>query len=178
MRFWPWRLERNLPLIRRFWSFDQCCLLWVEGRLNLSNQEFMIWNLIILPGKEKFTRLLIEKEHLRLLYADPTLMVASLTQRFHIMGSHKIIHAVIHGCVTCKRVAGQPHPQLLGQLPRDRLNPRMVFDKVGVDCTGPKWSKVVLFTGQWSWNPTCAFSSCSLFGKYNFFDINSECTTN
>ena len=78
-------------------------------------------------------RLLFEKEHLRLLHARPTLVTVALAQRFHIMGSCRIICAVTRACITCGCVAGQPHPQMLGQLPYDRLNPRMIFDKVGVE---------------------------------------------
>ena len=63
-------------------------------------------------------------------------MAAFLAKKFHIMGNHRIIRAVTRGCVTFKCVAGQPHPQLLRQLPRDRLNPGMVFDKVGMNYTG------------------------------------------
>ena len=115
---------------------DQCGFLRVGGRLNLSNREFSIQNPIILPGKKKFTKLLIEKEHLRLLHAGPTLVVVALAQKFHIMGSHRIISIVTRGCVTCRCMAGQPHPLLLGQLPRNKLNTGMVFDMVGVDYAG------------------------------------------
>ena len=116
---------------------DQYGFLRVGGRLNLSSQEISIQNPIILAGKQKLTELLIEKEHLGLLHAGPTLMAASLSQKFHIMGSRRIICAVTRSCVTCRRVAGQPCPLLLGQLPRDRLNPGMLFDKVEVNYAGP-----------------------------------------
>ena len=35
----------------------------------------------------------------------------------------------------------QPHPQLLGQLPADRVNPCLVFESVGVDYAGPILTK-------------------------------------
>ena len=82
-------------------------------------------------------RILVEKEHLRLLHAGPTLVASALAQKFHIMGNCRIIRTVTRGCVTCRHVAGQPRPQLLEQLPSDRLNPGMVFDKVGVDYARP-----------------------------------------
>ena len=82
-------------------------------------------------------RLLVEKEHLRLLHACATLVAASLAQWFHIMGSCMIIHTVTCGCITCKHVSDQPRPQLLGKIPCDRLNPGIVLDKVWVDYTGP-----------------------------------------
>ena len=106
-------------------------------QLNLSNQEFASRNPIILPGKQRYTILLVEKEHLRPLHAGPKLVAGSLAHKYQITGSRRIIHAVTHGCVTCKLVAGQPHPQLLGQLPPDKLNPGLVFDKLGEDYARP-----------------------------------------
>ena len=52
----------KILMLRPF--LDQHGLLRVGGRLNLSNQEISIRNPIILPGKQRLTRLLIEKEHL------------------------------------------------------------------------------------------------------------------
>ena len=74
--------------------------------------------------KHKFMDL-VEKEHLRL-HTGPTLVAAPLAQKFHILGSHRIICAVMHGCISCRSVAGQPH---------NRLNPGLVFNKVWVDYT-------------------------------------------
>ena len=88
------------------------CSFSTRSLVNLSFPGRMI----ILPGKERFTRLLVEKEHFRLLHACPMLVAASLTQRFHTTGSRRIIRAVTPGCVTCKHVAGQPRLQLLGQV--------------------------------------------------------------
>ena len=116
---------------------DRRGLLWVGARLNLWNSKFAKRNPIILPGKQRYTRLLVEKKHLRLVHAGSMLVPASLTRKFHITASRRIICALTLGCVICKRVAGQPRLQLLGQLSRDRLNLGMVFDKVGVDCAGP-----------------------------------------
>ena len=39
--------------------------------------------------------------------------------------------------MVCRRVASWPHPQLLGQLPGNRLDAGPVFDKIGIDYAGP-----------------------------------------
>ena len=111
----------KILMLRPF--LDQRGLLQVGSRLNLSNREFVLQNPIIPPGKQKITKLLIEKEQLRLLHAGPTIVATFLSQKFHIMGCRRIIRVLTRDCVTCRRVTGQPHPPLLGQLPRDRLNP-------------------------------------------------------
>ena len=43
--------------------------------------------------------------------------------------------------MTCRRVASKPRPQIMGQLPSDRLNPGPIFDYVGVDYAGPILTK-------------------------------------
>ena len=76
-------------------------------------------------------------ELLRLLDVGLMLEETSLTQKFHITGNHKNINTVTPDCIACKCVAGQPRLPLLGQLPRERLNPGIAFDKVRVDYVGP-----------------------------------------
>ena len=82
-------------------------------------------------------KLLVAAEHLRLLHAGPTLVSASLSRRFSILGGRRIIRAITSSCVTCRKVAAKPTPQLRGQLPADRLKSGQVFDCVGVDYAGP-----------------------------------------
>ena len=83
------------------------------------------------------TRLIVRTEHLRLLYAGPTLLSASLSQRYHIVGGRSCIRSITRECVVCRRKAVKPQPQLLGQLPIERVTPGPVFDKVGVDYADP-----------------------------------------
>ena len=52
-----------------------------------------------------------------------------------------MIRAVIRDCIICKRVASKPKPQVMGQLPADRLHPGLAFDRAGVDYAGPFFVK-------------------------------------
>ena len=55
-----------------------------------------------------------------------------------ITGARRAIRDITRKCVVCRRAGGKPHPQLLGQLPADRLRPvPILFDRVGVDYAGP-----------------------------------------
>lgn len=49
----------------------------------------------------------------------------------------KIVRSVIRKCTVCRRVIARPSPQLMGQLPLERVTPGNVFEKVGVDYAGP-----------------------------------------
>jgi hypothetical protein len=92
---------------------------------------------MILHGNHPLTKLIIHSEHLRLLHAGPTLVLSSLSRRFHIIGMKKTVRAVIRQCTICRRHTTQPSPQMLGQLPRERVSPGAVFEKVGIDYAGP-----------------------------------------
>ena len=48
-----------------------------------------------------------------------------------------MIRTITRQCVTCRKVAARPIPQIHGQLPTDRVKPGQVFDCVGVDYPGP-----------------------------------------
>ena len=66
---------------------------------------------------------------------------ASLSCRYHVIGSHKTVYSVTRGCIVCRRISARPQPQMLGQLPTERLTPCLVFDHVGVDYAGPVYIK-------------------------------------
>ena len=57
------------------------------------------------------------------------------------MRGRRTIRAITHDCITCKRVGARARPQLLGQLPKARLNPGEVFRDTGVDYAGPLYIK-------------------------------------
>ena len=112
-------------------------LLRVGARVQLSNVSSVRRHPIILPSKHPVTKMIIHTEHLRLLHAGFTLTAASLSSRYHIVGARKVIRSLVRACVVCNRVVARPQPQLLGQLPKERLSPRLVFEHVGVDYAGP-----------------------------------------
>ena len=53
----------------------------------------------------------------------------------------QIVRATIHGCSVCRRHAEKPRPQLMGQLPLERVTPDIVFENVGIDYAGPLYIK-------------------------------------
>ncbi len=64
-------------------------------------------------------------------------MTSSLARRYHIIRIRQTIRSVTRQCTNCRRWAIKPKPQLLGQLPIERLTPGSVFDKTGLDYAGP-----------------------------------------
>ena len=92
---------------------------------------------VILPGSHTVTKLIIRRERLRPLHVGPTIVTSMLSRCFHIVGGRKIICSIVRACVTCCRVSATPKPEMIGQLPTDRLEPGSIFDRVGVDYAGP-----------------------------------------
>ena len=135
------REENSLPPSSRLFTLhpfiDSFSLLRVGGRGRNTDMEPSVVHPIILPGKHPITSLIVSSEHRRLMHAGPTLLTVSLNRRYHIIGYRKIVRSITQSCVTCRRTTVKPNPQVLGQLPPERLTPDSVFSRVGVDYAGP-----------------------------------------
>ncbi len=130
-------LPKDSPLLPLHPFIDDSGLVRVGGRGKLSTLSYAIRHPIILPAKHAVTKLIVRAEHLRLVHGGATLMAASLSRKFHIIGSRRLIRTVCRGCIICRRVMARPYTQEHGQLPSDRLRPGTVFNVVGVDYAGP-----------------------------------------
>ena len=112
---------------------DSTGLLRVGGRQEHAPMSYSKKHPIILHQKHYLTHLIIRSEHLCLLHAGPTQVMASLSNRYHILSSRRIVRSIIRGCVTCRKLTLKPSPQMIGQLPIKRLTPGPVFDTIGID---------------------------------------------
>ena len=116
---------------------DDKNIVRVGGRLSNAKLSFCQRHLIILHHKHVLVHSIIHSEHLLLLHAGPTLLVASLSRDYHIFGLRKAARSITCQCVTCRRQAAKPECQLMGQFPMERVSPGIVFENVGVDYAGP-----------------------------------------
>ena len=127
--------DSNLIAFQPF--LDSAGVLRVGGRASHSMMTYSKVHPIILHGKHPLTRLIIRTEHLRLLHAGPALLSASLGWRYHIMQLRKMVWSLTRQCTTCQRQSSKTVPQMMGQLPMERVTPSCVFERVGVDYAGP-----------------------------------------
>ena len=134
-------LKKSSPLLPLHPFLDSNKLLHVGGRQQNSKLSYSKQHPLILHGKHPVTKLIIHSEHQRLLHAGPTLLTTSLCHRYHITGCRKTICSITCGCITCRRTSARPQPQMLGQLPIERITPGPVFDQTGVDYAGPVYIK-------------------------------------
>ena len=87
--------------------------------------------------KHPITRMIIHTEHIQMLHAGTTLLMTSLSHRYHIIGLRKAARFINRQCVICRRQSAKPEHQLMGQLPLEKVNPGIVFENVDIDYTGP-----------------------------------------
>ena len=130
-------LPNNSCLLSLHPFLDSDGILRVGGRESNAKLAYSQLHPIILHGKHQVSKLIIRSEHLRMLHAGPILVSASLNRRFHIVYLPKTVRSITRQCITCRRRAIKPRPQMMGQLPLERVTPGCVFEKVGVDYAGP-----------------------------------------
>lgn len=116
---------------------DEGGLLRVGGKIQNSQLSFEKKHPIILPSDSRFTRLLFEREHRRLLHAGPQALLYSIRETYWPLRGKTIARRVAHDCVTCFRNNPKPSSQIMGQLPADRVTPTRPFFVTGVDFAGP-----------------------------------------
>ncbi|XP_038122126.1 uncharacterized protein LOC119770754 [Culex quinquefasciatus] len=111
--------------------------LRIGGRLQQSSLPFEVKHPVILPKVHQFTKLLVEELHSQNCHAGPSLLTATVNQRYWIQGCQSVIKQVIHNCVRCRRLKAKTAQQLMGSLPAARVTACRPFTHVGVDYAGP-----------------------------------------
>ena len=84
-------------------------IIRVGGRISNAKLAYSRIHPIVLHGKHpvNVTRLIVHTEHLRMLHASPSLLVTSLSLRFHIVSLRRVVRLITCKCVTCKRYSGK-----------------------------------------------------------------------
>ncbi|XP_063363671.1 uncharacterized protein LOC134652418 [Cydia amplana] len=112
-------------------------LLRVGGRLRLANINNEEKHPLILGNRNNLTPLIIADAHLKTLHGGITLTMSYLRSRFWIIKSKNLVRAHVNKCLVCVRQNAAPKPQLMGDLPRERVTPARPFLHSGVDFAGP-----------------------------------------
>ncbi|XP_039309090.1 uncharacterized protein LOC105201565 [Solenopsis invicta] len=131
------QIKHSSKLLSLHPFLDDQGLLRVGGRLRNAPLSFSQKHPILLPANHKLTRIVIEREHKRLLHAGPQALLAAIRRKYWPLRGRDIVRKVYHSCVWCSR--RQPHAssQLMGNLPADRVTPSRPFYNCGVDFAGP-----------------------------------------
>ena len=135
-------LVKNTPLpgsskLKALFPFiDADGTLRVGGRLHNSSQPYDVRYPVIIPKEHRYTKLLLSEVNLRNLHAGPTLMIATLNQRYWIVGCRTVLRGFVASCTRCCRLEAKTATQLMGSLPSVRTTPTRPFVHCGVDFAG------------------------------------------
>ena len=116
---------------------DKNNIMRVGGRLQLSELPFNEKYPIILHHKCHLAVLLARDCHFKHIHAPPSIMLSALRQNYWIIGMNKLVKSIFRKCLTCIEQRAKPKPQLMGNLPADRVRYARPFLHVGVDYGGP-----------------------------------------
>jgi hypothetical protein len=131
------RIIKKGKLIRLSPFIDKDGILRVGGRLmNASfcaDKKFPI----VVDSAHALTKLILAREHLRLLHAGPQLLLASIRDKFWPIGGRNLARKIVRDCVTCFRARPVVAKYKMGHLPKSRVSPTLPFANTGVDYAGP-----------------------------------------
>ncbi|GFR22522.1 integrase catalytic domain-containing protein [Trichonephila clavata] len=116
-------------------------MLVVFGRLQFSEfsqKEKHPW---ILPNGEKFTNLLIQYAHKRVLHFGIASTLAHLREKYFIIKGRKNLKSVLQNCIIFKKLNASPGKQEIAPLPKDRIVEPFPFLTCAVDFSGPIYIK-------------------------------------
>lgn len=113
-------------------------VLRVKTRLPSSDLDEEAVSPIYLPPESKFTSMLIESIHQRLLHAGVRNTLSSVRAEFWFPNGRRRVAKVVHRCVTCRKACGDtyalpPH----GDLPSIRVRQARPWLHIGLDFAGP-----------------------------------------
>ncbi|XP_046392228.1 uncharacterized protein LOC124160418 [Ischnura elegans] len=131
--------KSSLKMLHAF--LDENNVIRVGGRISSSNISYSQKHPIVLPPKHHLTKLIVMQEHIRQLHARPQLLLSSIRQRFWPLSGRNLCRQIVHQCTRCFRSNPKAVPQLMGNLPRQRLEPTRPFLRCGVDYCGPIYVK-------------------------------------
>ncbi|XP_011687033.1 PREDICTED: uncharacterized protein LOC105449475 [Wasmannia auropunctata] len=112
-------------------------LIRVGERLQHAKLSYSSKHQLVLPANHPFTKMLIEREHIRLLHGGAQMTLASVRQRYWPVNGRRIVRQVIHKCIRCFKTSPKSIQQIMGNLPEQRVQPSRPFSNVGIDFCGP-----------------------------------------
>ena len=113
-------------------------LLRIGGRLSKSSLSKYQQHPIIVDSKSTLVEKMFAHKHISLGHCGPSLLLCHTGHKFHVLGGRRLSRSICRNCVICKRVAPQPVPQQMGELPRARSRAgQPPFTDTGMDFAGP-----------------------------------------
>lgn len=130
-------LSKKNKLISLNPFLDEESIIRVGGRLQNAEIPMAARHPIILPHKSPFTNLLIDDAHLKTFHGGVSLTLSFLRTQYWILDGRNAVRYRIHKCNLCYRFSNPSLKQLMGNLPKPRVNKSDPFTHTGLDYAGP-----------------------------------------
>ncbi|KAK7891083.1 hypothetical protein WMY93_023046 [Mugilogobius chulae] len=131
-------LPKTSPILKLNPFMDNDGLLRVGGRLRYSQLQKNEANPVIIPNKHHIAVLLVRYHHERVRHQGRHLTEGAIrASGLWLVGGKRLISAIIHKCVCCRKLRGLFEQQFMSDLPEERLKVDPPFSYVGLDVFGP-----------------------------------------
>jgi hypothetical protein len=131
------QLDKKNKLASLVPFLDRQGILRVTGRLRHTNLKYGEKHPIILPKDSALTKLLITDSHARNLHSGLQQTLQYIKRKYWIINGRRTVKDHLAKCLRCRRYKSQAAQQLMGDLPKDRVNPSHPFTNTGIDYAGP-----------------------------------------
>ncbi|GBM66014.1 hypothetical protein AVEN_39181-1 [Araneus ventricosus] len=120
---------------------DDNGILRVGGRIQNSSVNFDQKHPIILPDKNNFTKIVIQYFHLKNMHLGQQNLLYCVRREFWPLNGRSICRKIVHSCITCFKAKPLTNDQIMGSLPKERVNVNSPFNCTGIDFCGPFFIK-------------------------------------
>lgn len=120
---------------------DSDKVLRLGGRLQQLDDHEKLKHPILLPADHRFTHLLVDATHKRLLHGGIQLTLLDLRERFWIIKGRRTVKRVLKACLPCRRRCLLPEAAPVAPLPKERIHEATPFEVVGIDFCGPLYCR-------------------------------------
>lgn len=133
----PTRVDMKSPLKNLNLFMDGTGIIRISGRLGNMDTPYDTRFPMLLPAKHHFSWLIAKSLHIQTLHAGPSLVLATMRQRFWPLRGRQLARKVVKNCVTCFRCKPKLQQQIMAPLPSSRIRPARPFFYSGMDYCGP-----------------------------------------
>ena len=117
---------------------DGCGLLRAGGRLgNATNLTYDAKFPMILPAKGEVIDSLVRHEHEKNGHAGVNHVFSQLQQRYWVLRGREAVRRILNRCVKCQKAFKAPTPQIMAELPAERVDGSAPFEATALDICGP-----------------------------------------
>ncbi|XP_058448656.1 uncharacterized protein LOC131428628 [Malaya genurostris] len=116
---------------------DEVGVFRLDGRLKYKDAPYDSRCPMILPVNNKLSWLIARSLHIQTLHSGPTLLLATIRQRFWPLHGRRLARRVVRNCITCYRCNPRTAHQQMAPLPSRRVTPARAFAYSGLDYCGP-----------------------------------------